>query len=147
MTSNPLSARSLIDAYARSVVPSTIPGGRSSLLDFFFGLISFQLLLLQLVRNDDGIVRCGRAIRILAATRRRSGRDSFLALIVRQSPQTVVKLLAEAIVHLLKVGDLDSWRRIHAAVRLLAAQDHDTNSVVAVRDVVHTPENVARAQR
>src|SRR3989442_11751322 len=147
MTSNPLRARSLVNATVRSVVSPSTGGGGSSLLDFFFGLIGFLLLLLQLRCNDSGIVRCGRAVRILAAARRRARWNAFLALIVRQSLQTVVELLAEVIVHFLKVGDLDSWRRIHAAVRLLAAQYNDSNSVIAVGSIVHAPENVAGAQR
>src|SRR5258708_408588 len=114
---DPPRARSLADAHV-CLVPSSTTGGRSGLLDFLFGLISFLLLLLQLRCNDGGVIRCGHAVRILEATRRRARWNSFLALIVRQSLQTVVELLAELIVHFLKVGNLDSRRRIHAAVRL-----------------------------
>src|SRR5260370_15454485 len=145
LTSDPPRAMSVGNADARLVVPPTTTGGRSSLLDFFFGLIGILLLFLQVCCGGEIGRSC--AIRILAATRRRSGRNSLLALIVRKSLQTVVKLLAEAVMHFLKVGDLDSRRRIHATVRLLAAQDHDLNRVVAVRGVVLTSENVAGAER
>src|SRR6266436_387730 len=121
LTSDPPRAKLLASADARLVVPPSSAGGGSGLLDFLFGLIGFLFLVLQVFCGGE--IRHGCAVRIHAATRRRAGGNSFLAFIVRQSLQTVVKLFAEAVVHFLKVSDLDSRRRIHAAIRLLAAQE------------------------
>src|SRR5260370_38453066 len=97
LTSDPPRAMSVGNADARLVVPPTATGGRSGLLDFFFGLIGILLLFLQ-VCCGGWIRGCG-ASRIFLAPPPRSGGNFLFCFFFPGKFHTICDRLAGGGVH------------------------------------------------
>src|SRR4029077_15920325 len=113
--------------------------------DVLFGIVSVLLLIRQLLRGV--LIGLSFHVGVLLGCSGGRSRQSVLALVVRESLQAIVDLLAKRVVHVLQVVNGHGELRTVTAVALLAAADEHAHLVVGVRRIVNARENVALRER
>jgi hypothetical protein len=113
----------------------------SGLRHFALDISGFLLLLPQLGLDRQIGIRL--SVKISAYAGIRTGRHSFLALIVGDTLQACLNLLPEVVLHLLKVADKDYKHRSRCAVAFMTSGHENGDLIVCVGHVHYSRENVS----